>query len=425
MKKKICIVGLGYVGMPLAQELSKYFEVTGFDTNKKRIYELENGFDRNFQIDKKNLKNNKIKIVNNFNQLSEIDIFIVTVPTPIKKNKVPDLNPLIKATKSISSKLKKGNTVIYESTMYPGLTEEILVPIIEKKSKLKFNIDFSVGYSPERISPGVKSKDLISITKIISASNKKTLKLMRNLYGKIIKSGLHEAPNIKTAEAAKILENMQRDLNISLINEASIIFNKMNIKTYDVLNAAKTKWNFIDIEPGLVGGHCVSVDPYYLKYKAEKIGYFPKVISSGRKINEKMAYYIFKKVINYFSVKKEKKIKKLNIGILGLSFKENCPDIRNSQVFKIIDYFKKTNMNLQLLDPWVLKKDLEHKKYKKVFVTKFTKKLDCLIISVKHDLFLKLKDQYYQKLMKKNSLIFDLKNILKGKAFINIEIKTL
>lgn len=425
MKKRICIVGLGYVGMPLAQELSKYFEVTGFDTNKKRIYELENGFDRNFQIDKKNLKNNKIKILNNFNQLSEIDIFIVTVPTPIKKNKAPDLSPLIRATKSISNKLKKGNTVIYESTMYPGLTEEILVPIIEKKSKLKFNLDFSVGYSPERISPGVKSKDLISITKIISASNKKTLKLMKNLYGKIIKSGLHEAPNIKTAEAAKILENMQRDLNISLINEASIIFNKMNIKTYDVLNAAKTKWNFIDIEPGLVGGHCISVDPYYLKYKAEKIGYFPKVISSGRKINEKMAYYISKRIINYFSIKKEKKIKKLNIGILGLSFKENCPDIRNSQVFKIIDYFKKTDTNLQLLDPWVKKKDLEHKRYKKIFVTKFTKKLDCLIISVKHDLFLKLKDQYYQKLMKKNSLIFDLKNILKNKIFKNIEIKTL
>ncbi len=411
--------------MPLVYELSKFFKVSGYDTNKKRINELLGGFDRNYQIEKKKLKNIKTDISSNINELDNIDIFIVTVPTPIKKNKTPDLNPLIRATKTISSKLKKGGIVIYESTMYPGLTEEILVPIIEKESKLKFNSDFSVGYSPERISPGVKSKNLISITKIISASNKPTLKLMRLIYGKIIKSGLHEASNIKTAEAAKILENMQRDLNISLINEASIIFNKMNIKTYDVLNAAKTKWNFIDIEPGLVGGHCISVDPYYLKYKAEKIGYYPKVISSGRKINEKMASYISKRVINYFAKKKEKINKKLNIGILGLSFKENCPDIRNSQVFKIIDYFKNLNMNLQLLDPWVSKKDLKYKNYRKIHVSKFTKKLDCLIISVKHDVFLNLRDQYFTKLMKKNSLIFDLKNILKNKKFKHIEIKTL
>tara|TARA_Y100001958_G_C21201319_1_gene527938 strand:- start:573 stop:1622 length:1050 start_codon:yes stop_codon:yes gene_type:complete len=349
----------------------------------------------------------------------------VTVPTPIKKNKKPDLNPLIKATQSISAILKKNDVIIYESTMYPGLTEEVLVPIIEKKSKLKLNKDFSVGYSPERISPGLKSKSLTKITKIISASNTKTLIFMREIYGKIIKTGLHEAPNIRTAEAAKILENMQRDLNISLINEASIIFDKLKIKTYDVLKAAKTKWNFIDIEPGLVGGHCISIDPYYLKYKAEKIGYSPKIITSGRYINEKMASYVSKKIINLFKSRKKIENKNLNIGILGLSFKENCSDIRNSQVFKIIKFFSKKKVKLQLVDPWVLKKDLKDSNFQHLYVSKFTKKLDCLIITIKHKQFLKLKSGYFNRIMKKNSFIFDLKNILENIKLKKIKVISL
>ena len=425
MSKKICVVGLGYVGMPLAYEFSKFYKVIGFDSDKERAKQLSLGEDKNHQIKKKDLINSKIHIISNLEKFIDVDVYIVTVPTPIKKNKKPDLNPLIKATQSISAILKKNDVIIYESTMYPGLTEEVLVPIIEKKSKLKLNKDFSVGYSPERISPGLKSKSLTKITKIISASNTKTLIFMREIYGKIIKTGLHEAPNIRTAEAAKILENMQRDLNISLINEASIIFDKLKIKTYDVLKAAKTKWNFIDIEPGLVGGHCISIDPYYLKYKAEKIGYSPKIITSGRYINEKMASYVSKKIINLFKSRKKIENKNLNIGILGLSFKENCSDIRNSQVFKIIKFFSKKKVKLQLVDPWVLKKDLKDSNFQHLYVSKFTKKLDCLIITIKHKQFLKLKSGYFNRIMKKNSFIFDLKNILENIKLKKIKVISL
>ena len=425
MSKKICVVGLGYVGMPLAYEFSKFYKVIGFDSDKERAKQLSLGEDKNHQIKKKDLINSKIHIISNLEKFIDVDVYIVTVPTPIKKNKKPDLNPLIKATQSISAILKKNDVIIYESTMYPGLTEEVLVPIIEKKSKLKLNKDFSVGYSPERISPGLKSKSLTKITKIISASNTKTLIFMREIYGKIIKTGLHEAPNIRTAEAAKILENTQRDLNISLINEASIIFDKLKIKTYDVLKAAKTKWNFIDIEPGLVGGHCISIDPYYLKYKAEKIGYSPKIITSGRYINEKMASYVSKKIINLFKSRKKIENKNLNIGILGLSFKENCSDIRNSQVFKIIKFFSKKKVKLQLVDPWVLKKDLKDSNFQHLYVSKFTKKLDCLIITIKHKQFLKLKSGYFNRIMKKNSFIFDLKNILENIKLKKIKVISL
>lgn len=425
MSKKICVVGLGYVGMPLAYEFSKFYKVIGFDSDKERTKQLSLGEDKNHQIKKKDLISSKINIISNLEKFIDVDVYIVTVPTPIKKNKEPDLNPLIKATQSISAILKKNDVIIYESTMYPGLTEEVLVPIIEKKSKLKLNKDFSVGYSPERISPGLKSKSLTKITKIISASNTKTLIFMREIYGKIIKTGLHEAPNIRTAEAAKILENMQRDLNISLINEASIIFDKLKIKTYDVLKAAKTKWNFIDIEPGLVGGHCISIDPYYLKYKAEKIGYSPKIITSGRYINEKMASYVSKKIINLFKSRKKIENKNLNIGILGLSFKENCSDIRNSQVFKIIKFFSKKKVKLQLVDPWVLKKDLKDTNFQHLYVSKFTKKLDCLIITIKHKQFLKLKSGYFNRIMKKNSFIFDLKNILENIKLKKIKVISL
>ena len=426
-KNNICVIGLGYVGMPLAYEFSKYFNVIGFDINKQRIEELKKGIDKNDQILRKNLIKSKIKVTYKLKDLSNIDIFIVTVPTPIKKNKQPDLTSLINSTKIISKKIRKNNIVIYESTMYPGLTEEILVPLIEKISFLKYNKDFFVGYSPERISPGVKSKDLTNIKKIISGSNKKTLKIIKQIYKKIIKAGLYEAKSIKVAEAAKILENMQRDLNISLINEASIIFDKLDINTYDVLDAAKTKWNFINIEPGLVGGHCISVDPYYLKYKSEQIGYTPNVISSGRKVNENMALYASKKIFNY--IKKTRKpspgLKNFNLGILGLSFKENCADIRNSQVFKIIDFFKNKECNLQLIDPVITKKDLKDNFIRNIFVKKFTKKLDCLIITVKHKNFIKLKDDYYLKLMNKNSLIFDVKNILKKRNLKDIKILNL
>ena len=415
------------MGMPLAYEFSKYFEVIGFDINRKRINQLKLGIDRNHQINKKNLKTCKINFTNDSSLIRDVNYFIVTVPTPIKINKKPDLGPLIKATKILSKKLKKNSVIVYESTVYPGLTEEVLIPFIEKFSKFKLNKDFFVGYSPERISPGVKSKDLTNITKIVSGSSPIALKKIKFLYNKIIKSGLYETPNIKTAEAAKILENMQRDLNISLINEASVIFDKLKINTFDVLKAANTKWNFINIEPGLVGGHCISVDPYYLKYKSEQVGYVPNVISSGRKINENMALFISRKVKKSLDNMNGKKMSssKYKLGIMGLSFKENCGDIRNSQVFKIIQYFKNKNFILEVVDPQVSTNELNEKFLKKIFVKKFTKKLDCLIITVKHNNFIKLKDDYYLKLMNKNSLIFDVKNILKKRNLKDIKILTL
>ena len=400
----ICIFGLGYVGLPLAIEFSKHYNVVGFDKNADRIEKLKKNLDLNNSISKKILKNSKIKFSLNEKDIKNCNIYIITVPTPVKKNKSPDLAPLIKATKTISRYLKSKDFVIYESTVYPGLTEEVLIPILEKKTNLYLNKDFFVGYSPERISPGDKKK-LKDITKVVSGSDQSSGKIIFNLYKKIIKAGVYLAPNIKTAEACKILENIHRDLNISLMNEVSIIFNKLNIDTFEVLKAANTKWNFLNFSPVLVGGHCISVDPYYMKYKAEKIGLKTQVISSGRKINEKMASNIFSRIINY-SKKNNSKMK--DVGIMGLSFKENSSDIRNSQIFKLIELFEKRRVNLQLLDPRINKNELKEK-YKKYLVNKFKRKLDCLILSTPHKEFLKLSDNYFKRILKKKSILFDVK----------------
>ena len=331
---------MGYVGLPLLYEFSKYHNVTGFDINKRLIKSLNKNIDDKNIYSRKELKNCKANFTSNPINLKNNEIFIITVPTPVNKNKKPDLLPLIESTKLISKYMRKNNLIIYESTMYPGLTDEILIPLIEKKSKLKINKDFLVGYSPERVSPGESKKNLVNITKIVSGSNLKAKRRVFDLYKKIVNAGIFSAKSIKVAEAAKILENMQRDVNISLINEASIIFNKLKINTFDVLDAAKTKWNFIDLKPGLVGGHCISVDPYYMKFKSEQLGYKPKVISSGRSVNEKMAKNLCERTIKEISNNK-KKLQKLKIGLMGLTFKENCNDIRNSQSFKIIDFFNK------------------------------------------------------------------------------------
>ena len=407
-KKNICIFGLGYVGLPLAIAFSKYFNVLGFDNNEERIKNLKKNVDLNNSITKKILIRSKIKFSSNEKDIKDCNIFIVTVPTPINKNKSPDLIPLKKATITISKYLKKNDFVIYESTVYPGLTEEILVPILKKKNRFNLNKDFFVGYSPERISPGDKRK-LSDIIKIVSGSNKSSSKIIFNLYKKIIKAGVYLAPNIKTAEASKILENIQRDINISLMNEASIIFNKLDINTFEVLKAAGTKWNFLKFTPGLVGGHCISVDPYYMKYKAKKIGIETQVISSGRKINEKMVNNIFNRIIKYF---KSRKLPIRDVGIMGLSFKENSSDTRNSQIFKAVKLFKNKKIRIQLLDPKVDKTKLS-KNYRQHYVNKFNRKLDCLILSTPHDEFIKLKESYFKKILKNNSLIFDVKNKLK------------
>tara|TARA_B110000977_G_scaffold171180_1_gene222448 strand:+ start:7318 stop:8244 length:927 start_codon:yes stop_codon:yes gene_type:complete len=307
--------------------------------------------------------------------------------------------------------------------MYPGLTDEILIPLIVKKSKLKINDDFLVGYSPERVSPGDSKRNLTNIKKIVSGSNIKAKQQVSKIYKKIIKAGIYSAKSIKVAEAAKILENMQRDINISLINEVSIIFNKLKINTFDVLDAAKTKWNFIDLKPGLVGGHCISVDPYYMKYKSEKIGYKPKVISSGRSVNEKMAKNLCQRVLNEL-LKNKKNLKNCNIGLMGLTFKENCNDIRNSQSFKIINFFQNKKIKINIIDPYIEKININNKNIKKILVKKFDKKMDCIIITVPHRQFLKLKGDFFVKNLNKNGVIFDVKNILKNKRISNIKILT-
>jgi UDP-N-acetyl-D-glucosamine/UDP-N-acetyl-D-galactosamine dehydrogenase len=423
LNKKIVIVGLGYVGLPLAYEFSKHYNVIGYDIDNSLIDSLNNNIDSKEYYTQKELKNCNAKFSKNSLDLDGADIFIITVPTPVTKNKKPDLTPLINATKLISKFIKKKNLIIYESTMYPGLTDEILIPLIEKKSKLKINNDFLVGYSPERVSPGDSKRNLTNIKKIVSGSNIKAKQQVSKIYKKIIKAGIYSAKSIKVAEAAKILENMQRDINISLINEVSIIFNKLKINTFDVLDAAKTKWNFIDLKPGLVGGHCISVDPYYMKYKSEKIGYKPKVISSGRSVNEKMAKNLCQRVLNEL-LKNKKNLKNCNIGLMGLTFKENCNDIRNSQSFKIINFFQNKKIKINIIDPYIEKININNKNIKKILVKKFDKKMDCIIITVPHRQFLKLKGDFFVKNLNKNGVIFDVKNTLKNKRISNINILT-
>ena len=410
-KLKIAIVGLGYVGLPLLLEFSKKKNVIGFDVDKKRINQLKLGFDKNLEINKNQLKNlKKIKFTSNKNELQSANCFIVTVPTPIDKFKKPDLQPIFTASEIIGKLLKKKDLVIYESTVYPGCIEEKCVPILEKFSSLKYNKDFFCGYSPERINPGDKKLKISNIKKITSGSTPRTSKIVDELYSQIIKAGTHKAPSIKVAEAAKVIENTQRDLNIALINELSIIFNKLNIDTKEVLDAAASKWNFIPFKPGLVGGHCIGVDPYYLTYKAKRIGYNPKVILAGRSINDNMGHYVASELIKKMS-KKNINISKAKILIMGLTFKENCTDIRNSGVQNVINGLKTFNCKLDLYDPWANK--MEIKKIYNVYpITKLhKKKYDSIIISVAHDIFKKLGIKFISNLCKKNHVIYDLKSL--------------
>lgn len=335
---KIAIIGLGYVGLPLAVAFSKKFEVTGFDKNEERIISLKRNIDRTQEFSKKQIKESKLNFTCDDKKLKDINIFIIAVPTPIYNNKIPDLRNLLAATKTVSRFLKKGDLVIFESTVYPGVTDDICIPILQKNSKLKLNHGFYCAYSPERINPGDKDKKLTNIVKVVSGSNIKTLNFVSSLYSKIIKAGIYKAESIKIAEAAKVIENTQRDLNIAFVNELTTIFSKMSISTYKVLKAASTKWNFLNFYPGLVGGHCIGVDPYYLTYKSIKLKYKPKVILSGRKTNDDMYKFLAKKILN-FKIQSKKKI--FSLLILGYTFKEDCNDIRNSQIPKLIEYLKK------------------------------------------------------------------------------------
>ena len=405
---KICIIGLGYVGLPLLIEFSKYHKVIGFDTDIQRVMELRNFFDRNNEFKKSELKKIKnIEFTSDTKILDNCNIYIVTVPTPVKKNKSPDLNPLIQSSKLIGKFLKKKDIVIYESTVFPGCTEEVCVPILEKYSKLTYNKDFFCGYSPERINFGDKKYKLTNIKKVTSGSNAKISNIIDKLYSKIIKVGTYKAESIIIAEAAKVIENTQRDLNIAFINELSIIFDKLKINTSKVLKAAGSKWNFLNFKPGLVGGHCIGVDPYYLTYKSKKVGYNPKLILSGRSINDEMPKFIFNKI--------KKLLKKKNkVLFLGASFKENIPDFRNSKSLSLFKLIKK-NYQSDLVDP-LIDTELFFKSEKLKISKKISnKKYDVVIVAVKHD---KIKDFGLKKIMdvsKKNLILIDLFNLFNSK----------
>lgn len=411
---KLAIIGLGYVGLPLATAFGQKRSVIGFDIDVERIRNLKAYKDTSLEIGKNELISAKyLKYTNNLNDLSHCNCFIITVPTPIDKHNRPDLRLVISASESVSKILKKGDIVIYESTFYPGCTEDDCVPVIEKHSGLKLNRDFYCGYSPERINPGDKKYNLKNIKKITSGSSPEIADLINELYNQIIKAGTYKAESIKVAEAAKVIENTQRDLNIALINELAIIFNKMNIDTEAVLKAASTKWNFMPFFPGLVGGHCISVDPYYLTHKAQGLGHHPEVILAGRKLNDNMGNYVVSQLIKAMTIK-EIKISKARILILGVSFKENCADFRNSRVIDMIKELKNYNCNVKIFDPLVSKTKIK-KEYNITLLNKLEKNnFDAIIIAVAHSQFKNMGIKAIRGLCKKNSLIYDLKYIFKS-----------
>ena len=405
--KKITIIGLGYVGLPLAIEFGKKFDVIGFDISKSRIYELKKGIDSNGEFKKNEILKKKINFTYSENDLRDSEFYIITVPTPLKKSKKPDLGPLKNASQIVGKKIKKGDIVIYESTVYPGCTEEECVPILEKNSGLVYNVDFFCGYSPERINPGDKKRKLSNIKKVVSGSNSKVSNIVNDLYSKIITAGTYVAPSIKIAEASKIIENVQRDVNISLMNEFALIFEKLNLDTKEVLDAASTKWNFLNFKPGLVGGHCIGIDPYYLAYKSEKSGYKPKVLLSGRKVNNNISKNIFKS-IQKKCTNSEIDLKKCRILIMGITFKENCSDIRNSRVVNLYNHFKKLNNNIDVYDPYADKDEVYN--FSKIkLIDKIDKKYDVVILAVSHNQFLNIN---YKNILNKNYVLYDVKSVL-------------
>ena len=408
----ISIIGVGYVGLPLAVEFSNFYKVTGFDLNPSRIEELNNFSDSTGEVETEDLKSaDNLNFSFDSEDLKGSDYYIVTVPTPITKSKKPDLEPLKSACNLLGGLISEGVTIIFESTVYPGLTEEICIPILERVSGLKLNDDFDVGYSPERINPGDKSHRLVDINKIVSGSNEKAKRKVSSLYKTIINADVIEVNSIKVAEAAKIIENTQRDINIALMNELSVIFDRLDIDTKEVLDAASTKWNFLPFSPGLVGGHCISVDPYYLTFKAQKVGYEPDVVLSGRKINDSMSQRVAERTLNLLR-KKSSISSKTNILILGFTFKENCPDVRNTKVIDIFKTLRRRNINVEIFDPEADSKEV--KNLYQINLVKDEKKLkdfDAVIIAVAHDKFKKMSLKKIKSFCKTNSVIFDVKSI--------------
>jgi UDP-N-acetyl-D-galactosamine dehydrogenase len=408
---QLAIIGLGYVGLPLALEFAKKRKVVGFDINEKRVKELNYGEDKNLEFNKNQLENlDNLKFTNNEHDLKSVNCYIITVPTPVDEFNKPDLKLLFNASEMIGKMVKKNDLIIYESTVYPGCVEEECAKILEKFSELKFNQDFFCGYSPERINPGDKEHTLSNIKKITSGSTAEIADLVDELYKEIITVGTYKVSSIKVAEAAKVIENTQRDLNIALINEISILFRKLDIDTHEVLEAAKTKWNFLPFKPGLVGGHCIGVDPYYLTYKAQEIGYKPKIILAGRELNDNMGNYVALELIDAMK-KKNIQIKRAKILIMGLTFKENCSDIRNSGIKKVITELKKFECDLDLLDTLADKEDI-NKIYNIYPIIKMDDNVyDAVLIAVAHDEFKKIGLNKIKASCKKNHVIFDLKNL--------------
>ena len=412
---KICLVGLGYVGLPLAVAFAEKFKVIGFDVNSTRAEELDKGHDRTLEINDKELKSVKKNIVytSNIVEAKDCNIYIVTVPTPIDRANRPDLSPLIKSSNSIGTVLEKGDIVIYESTVYPGVTEEICVPELEHSSGLIFNKDFYCGYSPERINPGDKKHTVKKILKVTSGSTPQIADTIDELYNQIITAGTHKASSIKVAEASKVIENTQRDVNIALINELALIFDQMSIDTNEVIEAAATKWNFINLKPGLVGGHCIGVDPYYLTFKAEELGYKPDLILASRQINNGMSKYIADQTIKQMN-KAGKEVKNSNILVLGVTFKEDCPDMRNTKVVDIIEELKNFGANVDVYDPWVDPTE-EKKWYKHGIISNPVdndKKYDAIVVAVAHKKFKEYTSKTYSNLSNDNEVIIDIKNIV-------------
>ncbi|MEC7268975.1 MAG: nucleotide sugar dehydrogenase [Pseudomonadota bacterium] len=412
VKKEISVIGLGYVGLPLAIEFGKKNKVVGFDLNKIRIKELRRGKDSTKECTKRQIVSSKyLSFTYELDEIKSSNVYIVTVPTPVDDSNQPDLSFLKNATFLVGSILKKNDLVIFESTVYPGATEEICIPILEKESGLKGGIDFFFGYSPERTNPGDKINTLTNIKKITSGCDIKTAKTINDLYKSIIKAGTWEASSIKVAEAAKVIENSQRDLNIAFINELSLIFDLLNIDTIEVLEAAGSKWNFMDFRPGLVGGHCIGVDPYYLTFKAEQLGYQPQVILSGRRINDDMAKITAKKIIKKM-VKNEINISKATIAIFGVTFKDNCPDIRNSKIFDLIEEIENWGIKVKLIDPWADKKEIKLKHNRKLSTSFADLKVDSIVVAVGHDQFKRISAKKLRTLCRsKNPVIGDLKSI--------------
>ena len=412
MKEKIGIVGLGYVGLPLAVEFAKKHTVVGFDISIERISALNNNIDKTKEIELKDINKQSILFTSEPSDIKDCDFIIVTVPTPITEDSLPDLTPLKNASKTIASVIKKGAIVIYESTVYPGVTEEECVPILESFSGLQYGKDFFVGYSPERINPGDPINKITEIVKVVSGQNEEVLEKIADLYGSIIKAGVYKAPSIKVAEAAKVIENTQRDLNISLMNELALIFERLNIDTTEVLNTAGTKWNFLKFKPGLVGGHCIAVDPYYLTYKAEKVGYIPEVILAGRRVNDNMGHFIANTIVKKI-IKNRLPIDSTTVTILGITFKENVPDIRNSKVFDLIKELNEYDLNVQVVDPYANKEEVLIETGVNIVDLEEVEKSEVIVIAVAHQEYVEYGWELINRIKKgPQSIIIDLKSIL-------------